>query len=316
MVSCVVVTFDEFVFSSHNAHCSPPVPSGALLSVVWGCSRERRRAGGPVLQHLPGAKGLGSGWGRRGRQDVPKVTAGARPGLQHPHHAPASRAIPRHITSAWGCQRAPWEGRREVGAGSTFCGVGARHPRTPRPGPASRRPARPVARLLPQFPAAGGKGGAGPAPRARVGGARGARGPGGGGGLRDEDKAAAPPRSAAQWNEWAINSGQWAARVAALKSRGAPRGPLFACVARGAADPAHRAPVRGRGPRAGRGASSCRGGAGRRAPSPADPGDVAPRVSPQPPCPSPIATTRSSCASRPRMSSPTSAATTTTWPRC
>ena len=44
------------------------------------------------------------------------------------------------------------------------------------------------------------------------------------GGLRGQrvaDKAAAPPRSATQSNEWAINSGQWAACVAPLKSAGA-----------------------------------------------------------------------------------------------
>nr|XP_054096377.1 uncharacterized protein LOC128928883 [Callithrix jacchus] len=39
-------------------------------------------------------------------------------------------------------------------------------------------------------------------------------------GLRAADKAAAPPRGAGQWNEWAINSRQWAARVAPLKSLG------------------------------------------------------------------------------------------------
>lgn len=55
-------------------------------------------------------------------------------------------------------------------------------------------------------------------------------------GVRVADKAAAPPRSADQWNEWAINSGQWAARVAPLKSRGSAEPPLFACAAPGAAD--------------------------------------------------------------------------------
>ena len=50
------------------------------------------------------------------------------------------------------------------------------------------------------------------------------------------DKATAPPRSADQWNEWAINSGQWAARVAPLKSRGSAEPPLFACAAPRAAD--------------------------------------------------------------------------------
>lgn len=34
-----------------------------------------------------------------------------------------------------------------------------------------------------------------------------------------------------QWNEWAINSGQWAARVAPLKSHGSSERPLFACAA-------------------------------------------------------------------------------------
>lgn len=55
-------------------------------------------------------------------------------------------------------------------------------------------------------------------------------------GPRVADKAAAPPRSAGQWNEWDINSGQWAARVAPLKSRGSAEPPLFACAAPGAAD--------------------------------------------------------------------------------
>lgn len=59
---------------------------------------------------------------------------------------------------------------------------------------------------------------------------------GGCGGRRAADKAAAPPRSAAQWNEWAINSGQWAGRVAPLKSRGSAEPPLFACAAPGAAE--------------------------------------------------------------------------------
>lgn len=57
---------------------------------------------------------------------------------------------------------------------------------------------------------------------------------GGVGGLRGQrvaDKAAAPPRSATQSNEWAINSGQWAACVAPLKSRGSAEPPLFACAA-------------------------------------------------------------------------------------
>ena len=54
---------------------------------------------------------------------------------------------------------------------------------------------------------------------------------GGSGGLRAADKATAPPRSVVQWNEWAINSGQWEARVAPLKSRGSAERPLFACAA-------------------------------------------------------------------------------------
>lgn len=58
---------------------------------------------------------------------------------------------------------------------------------------------------------------------------------GGGLELRAEDKAAAPPRSAGQWNEWAINSGQWAARVAPLKSHGSGERPLFASAAPGVA---------------------------------------------------------------------------------
>lgn len=61
-------------------------------------------------------------------------------------------------------------------------------------------------------------------------------------GLRAADKAAAPPRSAGQWNEWAINSGQWAARVAPLKSRGSAEPRLFACAAPGAAH-GRRAPA-------------------------------------------------------------------------
>lgn len=81
--------------------------------------------------------------------------------------------------------------------------------------------------------------------RARGGVRQAARGPGqgivgvgclglGGGVLREQrvaDKAAAPPRSATQWNEWAINSGQWAACVAPLKSLGSAEPPLFACAA-------------------------------------------------------------------------------------
>lgn len=56
-------------------------------------------------------------------------------------------------------------------------------------------------------------------------------GGGGGLGLWAADKAKAPPRGADQWNEWAINSGQWAARAAPLKSRGSAARPLFACAA-------------------------------------------------------------------------------------
>lgn len=111
--------------------------------------------------------------------------------------------------------------------------------------------------LLPQFPAvergelqdgqgsetliSGSWAGAGQGRRAAPGSPRGdthrvgGLGLGGGLGLRAEDKAAAPPRSPGQWNEWAINSGQWAARVAPLKSRGSGEQPLFACAAPGVA---------------------------------------------------------------------------------
>lgn len=54
---------------------------------------------------------------------------------------------------------------------------------------------------------------------------------GGGLELRAVDKAETPPRSADQWNEWAINTDQWAARIASLKSRGSAEQPLFACAA-------------------------------------------------------------------------------------
>lgn len=115
----------------------------------------------------------------------------------------------------------------------------------------------------PAVPASGPWAGGGPGRRdagsregiLRVGGRR-------GDGLeqRAADKAETPPRGAGQWNEWAINSSQWAARVAPLKSRGSADLRLFACDARGAVD-ASSSPLPARRP-------------------------------PPPPCPSPTATTR------------------------
>lgn len=49
------------------------------------------------------------------------------------------------------------------------------------------------------------------------------------------DKAAAPPQSADQWNEWAINSHQWEAGDAPLKSSGSGERLSFFCAAPGAA---------------------------------------------------------------------------------
>lgn len=48
------------------------------------------------------------------------------------------------------------------------------------------------------------------------------------------DKAA-PPRRVGQWNEWAINSRQWEAGDAPLKSSGSSKRPSFFCAEPGAA---------------------------------------------------------------------------------
>lgn len=56
------------------------------------------------------------------------------------------------------------------------------------------------------------------------------------------DKAAAPPQRAGQWNEWAINTRQWEAGDAPLKSSGSSERPSFFSAAPGAVSTRHSSP--------------------------------------------------------------------------